>query len=274
MSRTYLIERPPPSADDRRRRITPPRRLANLRRGGGRKDTSGWTEQKRKTNRRRFNQLRPFIKTGVTVVCPTGSTWLQLKAIDDCCRNFCREKAIPARAVWEGPGPHFHIALGCPFSDELEMKWRARLEKRWRAVYGLPMRNRAFLWKPDIEGQKIASYLSKTRDKRGRLVKGRPAWLTFAPCWETGYRSLVQAQSGPALARPGRPPASPERKSPYFPALYSVEVQARANQVLFARLILHNNTLGVVTQPQRSVLKDNATPDPPNLDPSNLSLPS
>lgn len=220
MSRTYLIERPPPSADGRRRRITPPRRPANLRRGGGRKDTPGWTEQKRKTNRRRFNQLRPFIRTGVTVTCPARAARLQLKAIEDCCRNFCREKAIPARAVWEGPRPHFHIALACPFSDELETKWRERLARRWRAVFGQPMPNRAFLWKPDIAGQKIASYLSKTKDKRGRLVKGRAAWLTFSPYWETGYRSLVQAEASPALARPGRPPASPERKSPCFSALY------------------------------------------------------
>jgi hypothetical protein len=108
------------------------------------------------------------------VTCLPKTNPAHLLAIAECCRNFCQEKGIAARAVWEGPNPHFHLALACPFSASLERKWRARLERRWLAVFGLPMPSLAFLWKPEAQGQKIASYLSKTRDKQGRKVKGRP----------------------------------------------------------------------------------------------------
>lgn len=217
-SRNFQLKGPAPQAEGQprpkpppgqRQRIVPPRRPANLRRGGGRRDKPGWTEQKRKSNRRRFDQLRPFIVTGVTVICPSRANPAQLKAIGDCCQNFCKEKGLAARAVWEGPLPHFHIALACPHSAELERKWRMRLEARWLAVFGLPMPGKTFLWQPNVAGQQIASYLSKTYDKKGRRVKGRPAWLTFPPAWETGFRSLILAQASPA-ACPG--PARPARQ--------------------------------------------------------------
>jgi hypothetical protein len=215
--RHYQLHSSPPSLASLRQRIVPPRRPANLRRGGGRRDKPGWTEQKRKTNRRRFDQLRPLIITGVTVTCPPRAAPEQLKAIGDCCRNFCKEKGIPARAVWEGPCPHFHIALACHFSAKLDRKWRARLKLRWQAVFERAMPSRAFLWKPDAAGQKIASYLSKTCDKQGRPVKGQSAWLKFSPAWETGFRSLIQGQASPS---PACLPATPDTESPCFSALY------------------------------------------------------
>lgn len=219
--RTYQLEKTLAPQHRPRQKIVPPRRPANLRRGGGRKDVPGWTEQKRKTNRRRFDQLRSLIITGVTVTCPPRAVPEQLKAIAECCRNFCKEKSLPARAVWEGPCPHFHIALACHFSAELERKWRARLMLRWLAVFDQAMPSRAFLWKPDEAGQKIASYLSKTCDKQGRPVKGQSPWLKFPPAWETGFRGLMKAKPRPA-ASPG--PAclrvSLDTESPQTPALY------------------------------------------------------
>jgi hypothetical protein len=219
--REYQLEKNASTQDRPRQKIVPPRCPANLRRGGGRKDVPGWTEQKRKTNRRRLNKLRPLIKTGVTVTCPPRATPVQLKAIEECCRNFCKEKGIAVRTVWEGPSPHFHMALTCLFSQALEAKWRARLGRRWQAIFGQAMLQRAFFWKPDEAGPQIASYLSKTRDKNGRIVKGRHAWLTFTPCWEIGFRALIQAKASQA-ACPGLacPPASHHAGSPCFSALY------------------------------------------------------
>lgn len=171
-------------------RIVPPR-PGSLRRGGGRKCSPGWTEQKRRTNRRRFHQLRPHIQTGVTIIYPSNATPEQLAALNACNRNFCKEKGIPARAVWEGPGYHQHIALGVAHSAELERLWLVRLRKRWLAVFSSEIGPNSFLWKPDIEPDKIASYLSKTR-KDGRIcVKAPWSWMHFAPYWEVGFRALA-----------------------------------------------------------------------------------
>ena len=219
--RHYQLQSPPPSLASQRQRIVPPRRPANLRRGGGRQDKPGWTEQKLKTNRRRFDQLRPFIMTGVTVTCPPRANPAQLKALALCCQNFCKEKRLPARAVWEGPCPHFHMALACPFSGELEKKWRLRLRQRWLAVFGRAMPDRAFLWKPEAAGPQIASYLSKTRDRQGYPVKAQFKWLKFPPAWETGFRGLMKAKPKPAASPgPAYLPASPDAESPETPALY------------------------------------------------------
>lgn len=148
-----------------------PSRSRNLRHGGGRKDRHGWTEQKRRSNRSRFDSLRPFIKTGVTIWYPDKATIEQFKGFNACMREFCKEKRIPARSIWEGPGRHQHIALGIEHDADMERTWRARLQKKWLEIFGGPMPLDAFLWKPDIEPDKIASYFSKTR-KNGTMVKG------------------------------------------------------------------------------------------------------
>lgn len=194
----YHLHLPPPAERQAVIRVIPPRHSASLRRGGGRKSSPGWTEQKRRTNRRRFDRLRPFIKTAVTVIYPASATPAQLAALDACNRNFCKEKSIPARAVWEGPGYHQHIALGIPHSAGLETLWLARLRKRWMDVFGREIAANSFLWKPDIEPDKIASYLSKTRKNRGICVKCPWPWMPFAPCWEVGFRILVSNGSSVA----------------------------------------------------------------------------
>jgi len=194
-------------------RIVPPR-PGCLRRGGGRKSSPGWTDQKLRTNRRRFDQLRPHIQTGVTVIYPANATPDQLAAMNACNRNFCKEKGIPARAVWEGPGYHQHIALGIPYSAGLERLWRARLRKRSLAVFGVEISPDAFLWKPDIEPDKIASYLSKTRKDKRICVKCPWPWMTFAPCWEVGFRFLVLNGSCAAAKPRKKRVTSPALKTP------------------------------------------------------------
>jgi hypothetical protein len=177
-----------------RKRIVPPRRPQNLRKGGGRKNSVGWTEQKRRTNRQRFDELRSVIKTAVTVTYPASATPQQLLSLNACNRNFCKEKGIPARAVWEGPGYHQHIALGIPHHPKLEQLWRVRLSKQWRKHFGMEMEERCLYWKPDIEPDKIASYLSKTRKNGGLCVKMAYSWMVFHPCWETGFRILAKSK--------------------------------------------------------------------------------
>ncbi|OYW71161.1 MAG: hypothetical protein B7Z37_28465 [Verrucomicrobia bacterium 12-59-8] len=175
------------AADTIAGRIVPPR-SRNLRLGGGRKDSPGWTEQKRRSNRARFDSLRPFIKTGVTIVYPSKAKPEVLKGLNECAREFCKEKELPARSVWEGPGKHQHIALGIEYDAEIERAWKARLQKRWLKNFGVPMPQEAFLWKPEIAPEEIASYLSKTRAKDGVMVKGTWPWLSFNPVWEVGFR--------------------------------------------------------------------------------------
>ena len=202
-----LHQRPatfPPARQEGRAKIIPPRCAHNLRAGGGRKDSAGWTEQKRKTNRMRFDQLRGCIQTAVTIIYPSCASSSQLEALNDCNRNFCKEKHVPARCVWEGPGYHQHIALGICHSPALEKLWRARLEKHWQVFFGRTFDIKAFLWKANIEPDKIASYLSKTRKDKGQCVKAAFSWLTFPPCWETGFRVLVAGRI-PPLQGPGIP---------------------------------------------------------------------
>lgn len=175
---------------ERRKARVVPCRPENLRKGGGRRDRPGWTEHKRRSNRDRFNALRPFIKTGVTLWYPSKATPEQLEFFSESSRNFCKEKGIPARGVWEGPWPpHLHIALGILQDPILEEKWRRRLKASWQRLFGEPMPQQAFLWKPDEKPDEIASYFLKTR-KNGRLVKAEGIlWLRFNPVWETGFRA-------------------------------------------------------------------------------------
>ncbi|MFZ2279913.1 MAG: hypothetical protein WAW39_19100 [Prosthecobacter sp.] len=177
---------PAPAPDAIEQRIVPPS-SCNLRQGGGRKDRHGWTEQKRRSNRTRLDSLRQLIKTCVTIWYPVKATLDQLKGFNACMREFCKEKRIPARSVWEGPGRHQHIALGIEHDADIQRAWEARLKKRWLKAFDEPMPTDAFLWKPDIEPEKIASYLSKTR-KFGKTVKGAWPWLRFNPVWEVGFR--------------------------------------------------------------------------------------
>lgn len=165
-------------------KVVPPR-PSHLRRGGGRKDSQGWTDQKRRTIRRRLDELRPCIKTGVTIILPEYSIPSQLKALDGSIRSFCKDNEIAAFAVWEGPKPHVHLALGIEWSETLESKWLRRLAKKWQRVFAEQMPSNAFLWKPQQEPNKIASYLSKTTSKRapnrGQIVKGNWPWLCLSP---------------------------------------------------------------------------------------------
>lgn len=173
-------------------RVVPPR-PSNLRTGGGRKDSPGWTPHKLRENRARFNSLRPWIKTGVTISYPEKASPEQLIDFNDSVREFCKEKGIPARSIWEGPRKHHHIALGIEFDPVIERAWRARLQRRWLKIFGEAMPSDAFHWGRDVRPDEIASYLSKTKDKRGRIVKGFLPWLTFHPVWETGFRKLVSS---------------------------------------------------------------------------------
>ena len=175
------------------RAVVPPRRTGQLRRGGGRRDSAGWTEQKRRTNRDRFNLLRPHLRTAVTITYPDRATPDQLVTFSKCCQNFCKEFKIAARCVWEGFGPHQHIGLGIAHDAVIEAKWIARLSGVWTKKFDEEMPQRAFLWNPDVEPDKIASYLLKTRDKQRRVVKGQFPWLAFNPMWENGFRSLTKA---------------------------------------------------------------------------------
>lgn len=189
-----LHPRPTPAENAEKPRLVSSRPSRNLRRGGGHKSVPGWTEQKRRTNRRRFDELRPFIKTGVTITYPRKATKEQLAKLRTCSEEFCKENAIPAREVMEGPGCHSHIALGIEHSPEIEQKWLKRFGKRWQAVLGVKIGPDAFLWKPDIEPERIASYLSKTWTQLGKhriMAKGSYPWMPATPSWETGFRKLA-----------------------------------------------------------------------------------
>lgn len=169
-------------------RVVPPR-PSNLRTGGGRKDRPGWTPHKLRENRARFNSLRPWIKTGVTISYPEKASPEQLIDFNISVREFCKEKGFPARSIWEGPRKHHHIALGIEFDPDIERAWKARLQRRWLKIFGEEMPSKAFRWDPDIRPDEIASYLLKTK-KNGIIVKGSFPWLTFNPIWETGFRML------------------------------------------------------------------------------------
>ena len=220
----YTLHSHAPNVSERlgvRGRITPPRRTENLRTGGGRKNSPGWTEQKRKANRRRFDALRPFIKTAVTICYPSRATPAQLSALNDCHRNFCKERRLSARCVWEGPGYHQHIALGITHDPAIEQKWKARLRSRWQDLFEQEMPEAAFLWKTQEEPDKIASYLSKTRKDGGQKVKAAFSWLMFPPVWETGFRSLFLAKSRPFI-----PIEFPRKKRVTLPFDFSPEKES------------------------------------------------
>lgn len=214
-----LHPRPAPAEDAPKPRLVPSRPSRNLRRGGGHKSVPGWTEQKRRTNRRRFNELRPFIKTGVTIIYPASATPQELAKLSKCSHEFCKEKGVPARAVLEGPGYHEHLALCIEHSPETEQTWCKRLAKRWRAVLGVEMGPDAFLWKSDIEPDKIASYLSKTWTRCGKhrvMAKDAYPWMPSSPYWETHLRKL--APPGKAKGRSDDKPRKTRGKSEGEPA--------------------------------------------------------
>ncbi len=201
--REYLLKDRPPDTIPRDQVRLKASRPSKLRKGGGRKDSIGWTDQKRRSNRRRFDALRPHIQTAVTIIYPSRATPAQLAAFNRCAKDFCREHRVPARCVWEGPGFHQHIALGIPHNPETKRRWVRRLAKRWQREFGLPMPTDAFLWKPGIEPDRIASYLSKTWDKKRLMVKAPFAWLNFTPAWESGFRQVKQ--QGTVHSEAGKP---------------------------------------------------------------------
>lgn len=194
-----------------------PPRSRNLRTGGGRKDNPGWTEQKRRSNRHRFDSLRPYIRTGVTISYPAKAEPEALKSLNECAREFCKEKRIPARSVWEGPRRHQHIALGIEYTEDIERAWKARLKKRWLKHFGVPLSQEAFLWKPEIAPNEIASYLSKTRAKDGVMNKGTWPWLCFNPVWEVGFQKLCPPQKRTSNRNAQAGDAKPHWKSKQAP---------------------------------------------------------
>jgi len=188
--REYQLKDRPPDSVPRDQVRLKTARPSKLRRGGGRKDSIGWTDHKRRANRRRFDALRSQIQTAVTIIYPARATPDQLAALNRCAKNFCREHRLPARCVWEGPGRHQHIALGIRHTPDIKRRWLNRLAKWWLREFGQPLPPDAFLWKPDIEPDKIASYLSKTWGKARVIAKGAFPWMRFSPSWETGFRGL------------------------------------------------------------------------------------
>lgn len=222
--RDYQLKDRPPDTIPRDQVRLKACRPSKLRRGGGRKDSPGWTEQKRRTNRRRFEALRPWIRTGVTIIYPSTASPAQLSAFNQCSKNFCREHRLPARGVWEGPGFHQHIALGVEHNAELERRWLARLAKWWLREFGQPLPPDAFLWKPDIEPDKIASYLLKTWSKGRLMVKAAFPWMCFSPSWETGFRRLKSDAKEPLAhgkprgkcVKPAAPLQPPHAISPSY----------------------------------------------------------
>lgn len=222
--RDYQLKDRPPDTIPREQVRLKTSRPSKLKRGGGRKDSIGWTEHKRRSNRRRLDALRSHIQTGVTIIYPAKATPNQLAAFNRCSKNFCREHQIAARCVWEGPGFHQHIALGIQHDAEIERRWLNRLKKCWLREFGQPLPPDGFLWKPDIEPDRIASYLSKTWSKGRLMAKGPFSWLRFAPSWETGFRKLTPSPAkdqGPSKPRkicvkPPAPSHPPHALSPSY----------------------------------------------------------
>jgi hypothetical protein len=145
--------------------------------------------------------LRPHLRTGVTIWYPSSTSPAQLAIFNKLHKNFCKEKRIPARGVWEGPGPHIHIALGISHEAGLEQKWKSRLGRAWQRIFGKSLPDNAFLWNADEEPEKLASYESKTRDTKGQIVKGKFPWLTFKPTWETGFACRLSMTTPPRKKR-------------------------------------------------------------------------
>lgn len=152
---------------------------------------------KRRTNRRRLDELRPFIKTGITIFLPCAVSPGSCRTFNGKLKAWFKRHAIPARAVWEGPLPHVHLAIGCEHNQELEDALRAFLRRRWLDWFDAAMPGNALLWKPDIQPDRIASYLKKTWDSRakGHCVKGSFQWCVFSPHWEVGFAKLSQRTS-------------------------------------------------------------------------------
>lgn len=180
---------------ERRARVVPSKGKGRLRPGGGRKPSIGWTKHTRRSNRLRLDSLRPHIKSVVTIRYPSRATPEQLQSFNRCAKNFCKEKGIPARSVWEGPGKHHHIPLCIHHAPTLETLWKARLAKLWGSEFDEPLPDDAFLWDADVDPDEVASYVGKSKDKQGRLVKRRFPWLTFNPVWEVGIRALLNGRS-------------------------------------------------------------------------------
>lgn len=226
--REYQLKDRPPDTVPRDQVRLKTARPSKLRRGGGRKDSIGWTDHKRRANRRRFNALRSHIQTGVTIIYPAKATPEQLAAFNRSAKNFCREHRLPARCVWEGPGFHQHIALGITHDADIERRWLNRLGKWWRREFGQPLPPDTFLWKPNIEPDRIASYLLKTWSKgRQMIVKGAFPWLIFSPSWETGFRRPKSDGNHPAeRSKPRKKCVKPAIPSPPLHAIspsYTVE---------------------------------------------------
>jgi hypothetical protein len=79
----------------------------------------------------------------------------------------------------------------------------------------------AFLWKPQEEPDRIASYLSKTRKDGGQKVKAAFSWLTFMPAWEVGFRRHFTAERSLCL-----PIEFPRKKKVDSPLVLSLEKES------------------------------------------------
>lgn len=181
--------KPSPRDSHKSCRVRGSRPTCNLRPGGGRQDKPGWSAGKRRTNRKLFNRLRPFIRTAVTFLFPSKATPAQLKQCNNWLMNFVESKGLPTRCVWEGPGPHIHAALGIVHDPALELEWRRSFASLYLRVFAVPMEEKSFHWKAEENPDKIASYCLKTR-KKGIMVKGAFDWLIFTPYWERNFKMI------------------------------------------------------------------------------------
>ncbi len=217
-------------------RIVPPR--PSLRRGGGRRDAPGWTEHKRRTNRRRFDALRPFLRSGVTIAFPFDATPAALISANDSLREFFKCRQIPARAVWEGPSPHVHLALGIPHEAATETALRRRMAKRWPDWFDELMRPNAIKWDAREKPDRLASYLGKTRHRDGTVAKDSFAWLQFPPAWEVNRAGWqVYEYSSEKEGKTDATPAA-ETAVPAAPAATS-ETDAKTPAIGLARRHAH-----------------------------------
>ena len=88
----YILHPKPAAAETAAKpRVVPSRPRLNLRLGRGRKSVPGWTPYKLRTNRFRFDELRPFIKTGVTIIYPASATPQELAKLSKCSQEFCKD---------------------------------------------------------------------------------------------------------------------------------------------------------------------------------------
>lgn len=197
--RQYLLKRAPATVgSEQRQRIVPPRPSKNLRRGGGRGVAASWSRDTIRRNKRRFEELARWLQSCITIKPPSYSTGEQLTKLNRCLKNYFKQAKTPARAVWEGPSPHVHIALGIACELGERNKLDTRLRKAWMTIFAERLPPEAVIWKAAESGQKLASYLGKTYKDHRYLTKETYNWMRFCPRWECHFRVLLGREKSAA----------------------------------------------------------------------------